>query len=362
MPTDPPDIGQYVSVGRERLNQLARVHAAPPESFLAELAKLPWVRFTSDLGTPDDLDVRRGFAPSLLELVILLEELATNQRGPGILGYFTHLELSASMRGLDASYRPASRVVSLSLGLPMLANELEITYRWLDSVLFGGRNAMSLDELRQLQAPADVREELAALYRAAGTGELAVTGKHGGAHPIGRALLQFVLAHELAHMVDFAESPRLQASWRDTVWADYQDALDYCVDAGAIDRVRYQRFLRSSLDARVANQWATELLADGLGFHILSRIPPSGGVTRERAHALLQCAVEVLFRVLMLAYRGDVGSDTHPPPTLRSHVMHARLRKDHRMSWSQFLSERWGAGLATSYLLDTTLPALGGQP
>jgi hypothetical protein len=362
MPTDRADVGQYESVGRERLNQLARVHAAPPASFLAELVKLPWVRFTTDLGMSDDLDVRAGFAPSLLELVILLEELARNQRGPGILGYFTRLELSSSMRGLDASYRPASRVVSLSLGFPLLANELEATYRWLDSVLFRGSGTMSLDELTRLRAPADVREELAALYRAAGTGELAVSGKHGAAHPIGRALLQFVLAHELAHMVDFAESPRLQASWRETVWSDYQDALDYCLDAGAIDRGRYERFLRSSLVAHVADQWATELLADSLGFHILSRIPPSGATTRERAQALLQCAVEILFRVLMLAHRGDVGSDTHPPPTLRSHVMHARLRKDRRVSWSQFLSEAWGAGVATSYLLDTTLPALGEQP
>jgi len=244
------------------------------------------------------LDARGAFAPSLLELVVLLEELAINQRGPGILGYFTQLELNFEMRA-DASYAPHSRVVSLSLGFPLLANELEATYRWLESVFFRESGMIPLGDLARMKAPLEVRDELEAFYRAGAEG-LPISGKSGVEHPIGQALLRFVLAHELGHMIDFAESPQLRASWRETVWSHYQDALDYCLSTGAIDRSRYTRFLRSSLDTQVADQWATEFLADGLGFYTLSKLPPPSGMTWERSYAVLQSAVGMFFHVLVL--------------------------------------------------------------
>jgi hypothetical protein len=352
-----PDIAESESLGRERLNQLAALQAGAPEDFLGRLASLPWVRFREVID--HTLDGRRAMYLPLLELVLLLEAVATKQRGPGILGYFTHIELSFSTRA-DASYSPQSRVISISLGFPMLANELESTCEWLASVLFGGPVTLSLQDLARQPIPPSVRQELSALYQA--DGRLAVSRKRGMQHPIANTFVRFVLAHELAHLVDFAESPRLQASWRETVWSDYQDALDYSLATRAIDRLRYSHLLRSSLEPRVAEAWATEFLADGLAFHMLSSLPPPKRTSAQRASALLQAAVELFFHVFVLAYRADGGTASHPPPTLRSAVIRARRRKDHRASWPQFLSEYWGAGLATSELLATAMRSIGGKP
>lgn len=352
-----PAIAECRTLGLQRLDELTALQAAPPKDFLERLAALPWVRFKEVID--HSLDARRAFSVPLLELVYMLEDVARRQRGPEILGYFTHVELSFSMRA-DASYAPLSRVISLSLGFPLLASQLEATCTWLESVLFGGTGTMSLDELARSQVPQAVVDELSALYHS-DAGRVMVRGKSGLEHPIGNAFLRFVIAHEVAHLIDFAEGAARQESWRQTVWTDYDDALDYSLETRAIDRTRYLQFQRLMLEPRVADAWATELLADGLAFHTLSSLPPRSSVGRAREYAVLQAAVELLFYVFVIAYRADRGSASHPPPTLRSAVMRARRRKDAGATWSKFLSEHWGAGLVTSELLAAAMRRIGGK-
>jgi hypothetical protein len=162
-------------------------------------------------------------------------------------------------------------------------------------------------------------------------------------------------------MIDSGESPKLQASWRETVWSDYDDALEYCRAAGLIDQARYDRFRRAALPEGFADQWGTEFVADGLGFYTALQLPPPVKTDPRAAYGLLQAAVELYFRAVVLVYRADAASDSHPPPTLRSYVIQARRRKDHRASWSQFLAEYWRAGHITSELLDGAMRKIGGS-
>lgn len=209
-------------------------------------------------------------------------------------------------------------------------------------------------------APLAVREELALLYRAS-DGGLPVRSGSGLDSALGRTMLRFVLAHEVGHLIDFAESPSSRARWREVVWEDYQDALDYALEIGVIGPDRYASFLRASLDPRVADNWAAEFLADGMAVHTLSTLRPPPAISSLRVQTLLQVAVELFFHLLVLAYRGDRGTDSHPPPTLRSLVVRARRRKDRGASWSRFLSEHWGAGLVTAELMSGEIARIGGR-
>jgi hypothetical protein len=357
MQGDRPTIDEWESLGKKRMQELTDIQSSDPDDYFSRLQELSWIHVREFFN--HDLTDRGGFHLALLEFVSLLQDIVINQRGPGILGYFTELELNFSPR-FAASYDPQKRVVRLDLGILLYANELEATYRWLDSVLFRKPVAMSLDAISRLVAPSAVQDELTALFHAGEEG-LPVSGKVGLTHHIGLTLLRFVIAHELAHLIDFAESPKLQASWRETVWSDYDDALDYCLSVGWLDQARYTQFRRPSLAEPVASRWANEFVADGLGFYTASKTPPPGGIEPHLAYSLLQTAVEIYFHSLVAAYRGDVGTHSHPPPTLRCYVIRAGQRKLRRVSWADFLAEHWRPGFITAELLTTTLRKIGGK-
>jgi hypothetical protein len=98
-----------------------------------------------------------------------------------------------------------------------------------------------------------------------------------------------------------------------------------------------------------------------MGFYTMTRLPPPVGIDPRRARAVLQVAIELFFHAFVLACRGGTGTETHPPPLLRSYVARARRRKDHGASWTRFLSEHWAAGLITGELLLGTMSKLGAR-
>lgn len=327
--------------------------AVPPSEFFARLQDLLWMRFSETIDY--DLNDKSGFSPALLELVELLKYVVLRQRGPGILGYFSRLELSFSPRA-DASYDPQNRVLRFNLGFALYINELEATCQWLESVLRrGSKEAVSIPELASSEVPPAVHDELAALFHAGATGELAVSGHNGLAHPVAAVMLRFVLAHELGHLIDAAESPKLHQSWEETAWADYQDALDFGLASGWLNPERWAGLQRRALPETVAAQWGAEFIADGLGFYTALQAAQERPSERQLAYAYLQTAVELFFHSLVLVYRGDVGEETHPPPTLRATVVRARRRKDHRVDWPQFLTGYWAPGSVVSALLDAAV-------
>jgi hypothetical protein len=229
----PTIIDEWEFLGKKRMQELTDIQSSDPDDYFSRLQELSWIRVEEVFY--HELTDRGGFHLLLLEFVSLLQDIVINQRGLGILGRLTELELNFSPR-FGASYDPQNHVVRLNLGILLYASELEATYRWLDSVLFRETVAMSLDEISRLVAPSAVQDELTARFHA-GEGRLPVSGKVGLTHPIGLTLLRFVIAHELAHLIDFAESPKLQAFWLEMVWSDYDDALDYCLSVGSTRRV-----------------------------------------------------------------------------------------------------------------------------
>lgn len=358
MQSDRPTIEESISLGKERMRELIDIQSCAPEEFFLRLKGLSWIRIKETIDST--LTDRSGFDLVLLEFFNLFWDIVVNQRGPGIIGYVKHIELNFSPRFV-ASYDPVSRVVRLNMGVIFHANELEATYRWLDSLFFREVVAMSLEEIGRLEAPPAVQHEITAFLQAGEEG-LPVSGKFGLEHPIGVTLLRFVIAHELAHLIYFAESPKLQASWRQTAWSDYDDALDYSLSVGWISDTIYNQFLRSSLPEHVATRWITEFVADGLGFYTVSRITPPQNIEPRLSYSVLQTAVEIFFHSFLALYRGDVGTHTHPPPILRCVTIRASQRKLHRVSWPEFLSKHWGPGLLTSQLLATIIRKIGGNP
>jgi hypothetical protein len=359
MEGDRPTIEEFQSIGWKRMQELADLESCTTaEDYLRRLQGLPWIRVREVIDHP--LTDPGGFHLFMLEFVDVLKHIVINQRGPGILGYLRHIEFSFSPR-VGASYDPQYQVVHLNMGLLLYANELGATYQWLESILFKGTGTISVDEILQLDTPSAVQNELTMLL-SAGKGGVPVSGSVGAIHPFGRTLIRFVFAHELAHLIDSAESPALQASWRTAAWSDYDDALDYCLSIGFIDQSRYTQFRRSSLDAHVASRWANEFVADGLGFYTLSQIPPPPDTEPRLALSLLQIAIEVFFHSLIVAYHGDVGTDSHPPPTLRCYTIRAGQRKASRVNWAQFYADYWGPGVITGELLDSTIRKIGGRP
>jgi hypothetical protein len=333
------------------MDDLIELRSCSPENYLSRLQDLSWIHFKEVIDHP--LTDRSGFYLVLLEFVSLLSEMVIHQRGPGILGYLNQIELNFSPR-VNASYDPHSRRVCLNLGFMLYISELEATYQWLDSLFFTGMDEMPLDEIARLGAPPEVEDELVAIFNI-GVKGLLVSGKYGLTHPIGLTILRFVIAHELAHLIDAAESSKLQASWRKAAWADYNDALEYCRFTGWIGQERYEQFQRSSMPEQIMNRWANEFVADGLGFYTLSKAPPPGIIEPGIAYPILQIAVEIFFLSFVAAYQSDIGSVSHPPPTLRLNVIRASQRKLYRVSWAEFLANCWGPGFITNEILTKTM-------
>jgi hypothetical protein len=359
MERDRPTIEECQSIGWKRFQDLADLESCTTaQDYFRRLQGLPWIRVREVIDHP--LTDPGAFHLFMHEFVDVLKHIVINQRGPGILGYLQHLEFSFSPR-VGASYDPQYRVVRLNLGLVLYANELEATYQWLESLIFKRTDTISVDEIVQLHTPFAVQNELTALL-SAGKGGIPVSGHHGATHPIGRTLIRFVFAHELAHLVESVESPALQASWRTAAWSDYDDALDHCLSIGLIEQSRYTQLRRASLDAHVAIPWGNELVADGLGFYTLSQIPPPSDIEPRLALSLLQTAIEIFFHSLIVAYHGDIGTASHPPPTLRCFTIRAGQRKVCGVNWAEFYADYWGPGVITGDLLDSTIIKIGGRP
>ena len=208
MQREPTTVAESVSLGEERYRQLVSISAAPGDRQLSLLRALPWVRFSE--GIDDDLADKRGFSLALPDFTDLLQDIAVNQRKPGVLGYFRHLELGFSFRA-DACFDPQSRVIRLNLGFIFFINEMEATCEWLESILLRLAQGASPEEFAQIRIPAEVDNELIALTTA-GCGGLAMSGRLGLRTPLARMLLRFLFAHELAHAIDTAASPKLGPS------------------------------------------------------------------------------------------------------------------------------------------------------
>ena len=350
-------IEEYVAIGTERMLELKELGSYSPENSLSRLENLSWIDVKEVIDHP--LTDRSGFHLALLEFVSLLSEIVIHQRGPGILGYLKQIELNFSPR-VNMSYDPHSRHVRINLGFLLYINELQATYQWLDTLLFTGAAMMPLDEIARLAAPPEVEEEFKAFYQLSVEG-LSVSGKHGLTHPIGVMLLRFVIAHELAHLIDSAESSQLQVSWRKAAWSYYDDSLQYCWLTGQISQEKYEHFQQSSLSEHVMSRWANEFVADGLGFYTLSKAPSPSIIEPRLAYPILQAAVEIFFLSLVTAYQRDVGTSSHPPPTLRLEVIRASQRKLHCVSWSEFFADYWGPGYITNELLTKIMKKIGRQ-
>lgn len=356
MKEDRSKIEGYQSAGRERMRELIDLESrSSTEEFLNRLQALPWIHLREVIDHP--LNDPGAFHLFMLEFVEILKHIVVEQRGPGILGYLKHVEFNFSPR-MGASFDPQSRIVRLNMGLVLFANELEATYKWFESMLFNRTGFVSVGEILQLEIPSAVQKELTRLLSAGKEG-LPVSGRFGATHPIGRTVIRFVFAHELAHLIDSIESSTLKASWRTAAWSDYDDALNYCLSIGLIDHSRYAHFRRSSLVASVASQWANELVADGLAYYTLSQIPPPSDIDPRFALGLLQIAVEIFFHALIVANQGDVGTDSHPPPTIRVFAIRASQRKISRLNWIQFHADYWGPGVITGDLLNSAILKIG---
>jgi hypothetical protein len=364
--TTKPTVEEAISIGEKRLEELSSLNqrlaslssnAEDFSGYFTEIEKLSWIQVKKSIDLP--YPKRSAFHLVMLEVIDLLLQIV-RERGPGVLGYFRRLELSFSPR-FGARYDPEYRDVRLNMGALLYANELETTYRWLQSLFFKETDKWSLDEAAKVVRsgpPSAVQEEFTALFLVREKGGVPVSGKFGLEQPIGRMILRFVIAHELGHLIDLGGSPKLQSFWRDNVWSDYDDALEYCRSSGAIRPEKYALFLRSSLDENVASQWASEFVADGLGFYMVSQGPPPG-VEARLVFPLLQTAVEIFFCSLVAAYQGDAGTPTHPAPTLRSSVLRAGQRKLTRAIWPQFLAEYWGPGFLTAEILLSMIAKIG---
>ena len=346
-----PTVAKSFSLGRERYHQLLNISAAPGNQQLPLLRALPWVRFNEVID--HDITDRGGFSFALSEFTYLLETIA-NHRGPAILGYFKHLDLSFSFRA-DASFDPKERVLRLNLGLVLLLNELERTYKWLESVVLRLAGGAAPKDFAHSSAPPDARSELRA-FKSAAQG-LSVSGKLGQATALGRVTLRLLIAHELAHMVDAAESVDARTSFRRGVWIDYRDALQYGIGAGWLNPERWPPLQRQALPEAMACSWADEFVADGIGFDIASRAQPPAGIPVSLYFEYLQVAVELFFRSMVLVYGNDFSYESHPSAMLRSAMIKAG-RKDSRMEWRQFLENQWRSGWVAGELLDPVLRSL----
>jgi hypothetical protein len=355
MQREPPTVGESISLGEERYRELVNISAAPGDQQVALLRALPWVRFSEVID--HDLTDKGGFSLALSQFTDLLQDVVVNQRGPGILGYFRYLELSFSFRA-DASFDPQSRVFRLSLGFISFINELEATCEWLESILLRLAQGASPGDFAQTRIPAEVRNELAALAAMSENGGIAVSGKLGLRTPVAGMLLRFLFAHELAHVIDTAESPKLKASFRQAVWENYQDALQFGIRSGYLNTERSSRLQPQALPDAVANRWATEFVADGLGFYTAFRAKPPGNIEQRLSYGYLQMAVELFFRSLVLVYRNDLGSETHPSPMLRAAMIRAGRRNEHKAEWRQFFATHWAPGFVAGELLDTAVTGL----
>jgi len=331
----------------------------PLAAFLAGLRNLPWVRIQEVF--EHDLNLPAAFDLVLLEFSEILRDAVLNQRGPGLLGYFDHLELNFSLRGTP-SYYPDSKVIRVNIGFCLFANELGATCDWLESILLSSnKQEIPIAELMRLEAPTAVLRELRALFAVADTGGLEVSGQFGLANPIAMMMLRFALAHEIGHMIMSAESPRLQEHWKETAWSDYAGALDFAVQAGWIDNSQRFRLSRASLRAHVADQWVQEVIADGIGFDTVLRLSHENDCEASQAYARLQVAVELFLHAVAILYRADLGTESHPPPLLRACAMRETRRKVHRVGWEDFLTQYWGPGFITDQLLSKTIPTLGAR-
>lgn len=339
-----PSIEECERVGRARFEQLLDVRRMEPKSVGAALLQLPWVR----LDSPAEHAIQGSVLFHLLmgDLLDVLIDVVANQRGPAILGYLDHLVLNSSVR-FEASYSRGSRVVRLSAGLVLVINELEALCDWIESLLMG-RQLVTIREALAVVPPPAVLEELQAFFRLGTTGELPMSGKLGLRRKLAIALVRFVFVHELSHLIDDAESSRLQTSWRNAVWLDYQQALR-C--AGP----QYARLARETLPPDVADRWVAELVADGLAFYTLASIKAPNPVARRGEYVMLQAGTELFFAVLRAIYHGDLGTDWHPPLRVRSWVLRAQHRKERQLPWPEFLSQVWGPGYLTAELVDRAI-------
>lgn len=341
MPADRPGIEECKSLGKQRMQELRELQTHHPDDFFSRLEALSWISIKEVIDHP--FTKPETFHLVLLELFELLQEVVINQRGPAFLGYFRHIELNFSLR-VQASYDPEQRVVRLNLGSLLFVNELGATYQWLYSLLTEQNFPITSDDITRLVVPAPVINEFTALYHAGEDG-LPVSGQHGLNHPIGLTILRFVLAHEFGHLIYFAESQTVRTFWENNAESDFQDVIEHLVQS-------HQLSVRGTMpDEEIMARWTKEFVADGVAFYTLLKWPAIGHIECRLAYPLLQMAIEVFFLTLATVYHGDVGTDTHPPPTIRSYTIRAGQRKLCHLGWGEFFAQDWNIGWFVSELL-----------
>jgi hypothetical protein len=351
-----PNIEDFQRIGLERLSELEEVMVNPcPGEYLKQLKNFTWIKIEESRETPPTLS-ERGFGVVFFIFICIIRSLV-DKRGPGIFGYINKLVLNFSPR-FDARYFIQQRDIRISMGVCMLFNELENTFAWLsDIMLRGDAKVLPIMEVELLSAPPNVVEEVRR-FRDAYKG-LDVSGRKGFENPIWESLIKFILCHELGHMIYFAESKKLQQQWQETAWADYDDALPRYAEVYKLNRATVNKLSRSALPNDVVESWGLELIADGMGFYTASSVAPTVRIEPQAARQILQIAVEVFYHALVIAYHGETGSRTHPPPLLRAMVIAARQRQEYRMGWNEFATEAWGSGTITKILFEKLMNNMG---
>jgi hypothetical protein len=251
-----------------------------------------------------------------------------------------------------------SEISDSTVGFLLLFKELAGLFAWIESILLKRDNtSISFEELTLICPPAEVQAEVrrfSDMYNG-----LPVSGRYTES-PIYEAVIRFILCHEFAHLIYFAESDGLKEKWQGIAWSDYDEALQQYIEMCNLDRRVANRLSKKALGRDIAAHWGLEFIADGMGFYLASRVARPDPAEPLRNRQILQIAVVIFFHTLLIIYRGDRGSRTHPPPLLRAMMIAARNRQVYRMNWAEFWVKAWGSGTISSILLGKVMRELKG--